>query len=221
VAGLVLLAAGQALASPVKFPRRLIDAQPVDLTPLFKWWTNHSGARPMTAWVHITGTVIATNAYGWVVNATVDAARTARPGQTNTPVAAGPIRLVLRNPPVRDFADFDQLRDRLRTIDAQKEGLSAQAGDAETQERDLRQRQSGLDQQGKMSRQMTGGRQALVQQQKQADEQMKDLDQERQEIQARLADYPSQDRYVLDCMVLNTGQALSGLLLFDHGAVSP
>jgi hypothetical protein len=220
-AELVFLAAGQAQANPIKSPKRLIEAQPVDLTPLFKWWANHSGTRPMTAWVHITGTVVATNSFGWVVDATVDAARNTRPGQTNSPPAAQPMRLLLKNPPVRDFAEFERLRTQLTAVESEREALAAQAGETEAQQRDIAQRQTTLDQQGKMYRQMTGERQVLARQENQVGDQMKSLDQQRQEIRERLADYPNQDRYVLDCMALSTGQAVSGFLLFDHGAVSP
>src|SRR5258708_256074 len=69
-AGLILLA-GSSPASPMKNPQRWVGEQKIDLTPLFQWWAKHAGERPLTAWIHVTGSIVQTNAWGWVVNARV------------------------------------------------------------------------------------------------------------------------------------------------------
>src|SRR5437667_7193782 len=52
-------------ANPLENPRRMVGGNTVDLSPLFRWWSKHDGERPLNAWVHVTGSVIGTNAWGW------------------------------------------------------------------------------------------------------------------------------------------------------------
>jgi hypothetical protein len=217
VAALAILWIAGAQADPAKSPKRMINGQTVDLSPLFRWWTDHNGARPLTAWVHLTGTVVATNAYGWVIRGTVE---TVRPGATNSEPSAVPISVVLKNPPVEDMTEFEQLSDQAKTLKAEKDNLSAQAGAAAERSEGIAQQQQGMGQQGKAYRQMSGERQALNQQENQASDQAKDLDEQLRQVQLRLASYPNPNNYVLDCVALSTGLAVSGMLLYDHGAVS-
>src|ERR1041385_5018948 len=77
---LVLSAAFEpAQANPLKSPRRTINQYVVDLNPLFRWWTNRAGARPLEAWVHITGQIVGTNAWGWVLHAHIGESGRANP----------------------------------------------------------------------------------------------------------------------------------------------
>ena len=61
-----------AQANPLKGPRRAINQYIVDLNPLFHWWTNRAGERPLDAWVHITGRNVGTNSWGWVLHAHIE-----------------------------------------------------------------------------------------------------------------------------------------------------
>src|SRR5262252_6910694 len=93
-------------ADPLKFPKRTVNGVAVDLNPLFRWWTNHSGTRPLTAWVHVTGAIVGTNSLGWTVQGTVER-RSDLPDESE-PEKSSP-SFILRNPPLSDLAKFDEL----------------------------------------------------------------------------------------------------------------
>jgi hypothetical protein len=64
--------AGVLCASPARYPKCAIAGQPVNLLPLMEWWSQRVGPRPLSAWVHATGRIVGTNAYGWTVEGSVD-----------------------------------------------------------------------------------------------------------------------------------------------------
>jgi hypothetical protein len=127
----VVVVCGTLLASPLKAPKRMINGQMVELTPLFKWWAKRDGQRPLTAWVHITGKIVGTNGWDWVVEAQIEKTdRPNRPEEAGHRTEGGPTRIVLREPPVQDRAEFEQLSAQLKTLTAQHAALAGQEADA-------------------------------------------------------------------------------------------
>ena len=72
-------------AGPARFPKRIVNGQAVDLTPLLDWWTKREGVRPLQAWVRVTGSIVGTNALGWTVEGTVETPAEISDPQTNAP----------------------------------------------------------------------------------------------------------------------------------------
>ena len=98
-----------AQANPLKGPRRTIDQHIVDLHPLFQWWTNRAGERPLEAWVHITGHIVGTNSWGWVLTAHIEEAVHAKGEATDRSAGKIAANIILKNPPRADQAEFENL----------------------------------------------------------------------------------------------------------------
>jgi len=191
-------------ASPLKEPRRMVNGQAADLTPLFHWWTNHDGNRPLTAWVHVTGSIVGTNTWGWVVQGEIE--KTAQT-LTRTPASSAGGRIILRNPPLQDRIEFETWSAQLKSLEEQRAKVA------------------GLESQAKKSLQSIGhGRsyraqhQQLQQTETEARAELRPLDQQIKDLKGRLASYPPGEHYSLDCFALDTGQAYGGVPLLDHGA---
>jgi hypothetical protein len=212
---LALLAVPALQASPLQYPKRVIDEHTVDLSPLFHWWTNHHGSRPLTGWVHVTGSVTDSNAMGWMVEARVDDPRHAAGDK-------GPDRqvsILLRNPPVDNKAEFDRLKDELNALNAEHSRLTAA-------EAELRTRAQAMSKEQRASRRSRGSSQALTQASranKQSEarlkQQLKPVDQQLQQLKTRLAAYPNSDHYIVDCFALESGSRYNGAPVYDHGMV--
>jgi hypothetical protein len=212
-AGLVLVLTLPAAASPVKSPRRVVDQRTVDLSPLLHWWTNHTGLRPFTAWVHVTGNVVGTNAYGWVVDAQVEAH--ARPGQeegTDSAAAGGAKRILLRHPPLQDRAAFEQLAARLKVLNQQR----AQAEGAESQARNYLHPGSNGVHRVHYKGQGFANREAH-EVEKNATASKQELDKQIKDAKSKMAAWPNSERYELDCFALDTATELNKLPLYEHG----
>ncbi len=213
----VLLAAGSSLpATPLKAPKRTVDGRTVDLSPLFKWWAKHDGKRPLAAWVHVTGTVVATNAWGWVVEAQLE--KTDHPNrQTEDKPATttGPTRIVLREPPLQDRALFEQLSSQLKTLNAQHATLAGQEAQAKNRADALNREQHA----NHHSRALAAEHRQVVQVENQAKQELKPVDQQIQDLKKKLAAYPNPDHYEVDCFALDTQRVYNGLPLYDHGQV--
>lgn len=203
----------------MKAPRRLIDNQAVDLNPLFKWWTNHAGARPLTGWVHISGTILATNNWGWVVERKIERAtnRNSKPDSGAEPKE--PDKLLLLHPPLQDLAEFERLKTELQTLNGNRQKII----EAETQ---AKNRAQALSQEQKAAGRNNFQTRALAQESKQANRfsdqakaQLKLLDQQIQPLKNKMASYPSPDRYLIDCFALDTGKEAQSMAVFDHGSV--
>jgi hypothetical protein len=212
IAGMVLTVAAAASASPLKAPKRVVNQQTVDLTPLFHWWTNQSGARPLTAWVHVTGNVVGTNSYGWVLEGKVEAS--VRPGQEEGAASAngsGPKRILLRHPPLQDRAAFEQLAAQYKAWNGQR----AQAASAESQAHTFLHGSNGVHQ--VRFKRHAWQRQELAATEKDAAASKKALDKQLQDLKAKLAAWPSPDIYQLDCFALDTRTEQNRLPVYEHG----
>jgi len=190
------------MATPLKGPKRLINEQTVDLPPLFHWWTRHEGARPLAAWVHITGSITATNAMGWVVTAQVeDTGRPARSPAANT--RGGAEHIILRNPPLQDLVEFERLTAQLHALNHQHDEVEHVEHTAEN---------AG---QGHHHAHKQAAQAKAVETEAKAE--IKPLDQQIQDLKHKLGEYPSAERYEVDCLALDVSQVYQGLPVYDHG----
>lgn len=203
-------------ASPLKDPKRLIRGQTVNLTPLFGWWTNHEGARPLTAWVHVTGSIVGTNAWGWVVEAQVES--TSQPGKAEvTPTVKGQSKILLRNPPLQDAAEFESLAAQLKALNEQHAKLAGAEQRARNDLQTSARVQADYRRQGIRDRSVSRENRVDKQVETQAKAELRPLDRQIQDVKARLTAYPSGEQYSVDCFALETGQAYGGMAMFDHG----
>ena len=187
-------------ANPLKDAKRVVSGRTADLTPLFHWWTNHAGARPLAAWVHVTGPIVGTNVSGWILAAQVET--TERP-VARTPALGTGSKIILRNPPLQDRAEFESLVSQLKLLSAQHDGLA------------------GVEDRAKKDAQAAGRAKYRARQDKQVESEAKaelrPLDRQIQDVKTKLATYPNAEQYSVDCFALDTGQAFGGIAVFDHG----
>jgi hypothetical protein len=200
-------------AGPLKNPRREVGAQIVDITPLLHWWTNHAGARPLTAWVHVTGNIVGSNSYGWIVDATVEASH--RPGQDEAAAGGGGRkRIVLSHPPLQDRAAFDEMTAQLKSLEDQR----TQANALETQANNYIHPGGGNAVRPHFAKNTWDLREAKAVQQ-QAAAQVRELDKQIKDLKARMAaSWSNTQHYEVDCFALDTGQDQNRLPLYEHGA---
>jgi len=204
---------GIAAASPLKGAHRTVNGQGVNLTPLFQWWTNRHGARPLSAWVHITGTIVGTNGFNWVVHANVeDTGRYKGDEDAKRPAITGDQRILLRTSPVSDRAEFE----RLVALDKQLKSERGQTAKVESQAKSQAQ-SSGTTYHGRRSRAQAVAHAQAQQTEHEAQGELKDLDKQIKDVETKLASYPNKDHYSVDCFALDTGIIQNGLPVFDHG----
>ncbi len=201
-------------ANPVKDPKRVVNEQTVDLTPLFHWWTNHTGARPLHAWVHLTGTVVATNSLGWEIEGHSDATHHTTGAASQSQTHASENRLVLRNPPAAEKGDFEKLSAQLKDLNRQRSQLATQQTNAKNQANTLAH-----------SAPRTRLRNAELRQahavQSEAGRELRSVDSAIATLKKKLAAYPNTDHYVLDGFGLDTGERFGTLPVYDYGMVLP
>jgi outer membrane murein-binding lipoprotein Lpp len=187
-------------ANPLKEPKRVVSGRTADLAPLFHWWTNHAGARPLVAWVHVTGSIVGTNVSGWILEAQVE---TTERTVARTPALGTGSKIILRNPPLQDRAEFDSLLAQLKLLNAQHDGLA------------------NVEDRAKKDARAAGRAKYRARQDKQVESEAKaelrPLDRQIQDVKTKLATYPNAEHYSVDCFALDTGQAFGGMAVFDHG----
>ena len=199
----------------------MIDGQAVDLSPLFHWWTNHQGARPLTAWVHVSGSIVGTNAWGWTLEARVEPSSIAGTGKASGPNSGQP-RLILKNPPLQDRAQFESLADQLNQLEEQHRQLSEQLTNATNQSHEIAAQQKSNRQNRVRSRALAQEAQQVKQMSNQDQSDLKALDKQLQEVRARLAVYSNAKTstvYTVDCLALETGLEYNGVPVYDHGSI--
>jgi hypothetical protein len=185
--------------------------QTVDLQPLFRWWTNRHGDRPLYAWAHITGAVVATNSWGWTIEGYLDAPPARTHGSARERASAvGKLKLALRHPPLSDLEDFSQLAAELKALNDQSQALSNVVKTAANRLRDI-----GRNTQH--SRALAVQIQQLHITHDQAKAQLANLRPLLADCHAKLAAFPDPKKYVLDCLALDMEQEVNGLPIFDYG----
>jgi hypothetical protein len=210
------------VASPVQHPKRSINSCIVDLNPLFKWWSKHEGPRPLSAWVHITGSVVGTNALGWIVEARVEGASArggAEEGKSTAASSQTPLKILLQRPPVEDLAEFEQLSSRLSALNAQRANIAGEEAQARTRDQAVVEQQHAAGRNRVRSRLLALEDKQLKQSENGAKTEGKSLDDQIKEIKAKLAIYPSNDHYEVDCFALDLQNNYGRLPVYDHGWV--
>ena len=207
----VLLVAG-VHANPLHDPKRLLNGQTVSLTPLFQWWTNHAGSRPLAAWVHVTGSVVGTNSWGWIIEGRVEhtAAASAADG--------GSGRVLLRHPPLQDRAEFENLSAQLRTLEEQRAGVAGVEAAAQNRASAISQEQSTYRKYGVRNRALSREDRVVKNTENQAKAELKPIDQQIADLKKQLGRYPNPNQYEVDCFALDTGQVYDRMLLYDYGS---
>jgi hypothetical protein len=189
-------------AAPINDPRRVVSGRTIDLTPLFHWWTNHSGDRPLRAWVQVRGTISSKNASGWVIsgNAERSSAKTGESdGQSSTAVAAH--QFLLKHPPIQEEAEFERLHQELTQANAERGRVSNEESNAKSASHHTRGRAST------QAHRVEHADEAAI----------KSLDQKLSDLKKKLAAYGSSDHYQVDAIALDTGAESSRLPVFDYG----
>jgi hypothetical protein len=218
---LLLLALCSLQASPLKAPRRLVNGQLVELKPLFTWWTNHSGPRPLAAWVHLTGPVTGTNSLGWIIDANIEATASRSKASAADAVGKGREKVVLQRPPVDDLVEFERLTADLKNLNQERGGVSNEETQAKSQQQTVGSQRTQFRYNRANSRLLAQEEQQLRHIDDQAKAQLKLLDQQIQALKSRLAGFPSQDHYEVDCFALEESRSYEHMPLYDHGLDYP
>jgi hypothetical protein len=212
---LLVLVALALHANPAREPKRLVNGRTADITPLIKWWTNHSGTRPLTAWVHVRGPIVGTNAGCWVVAAHVERAHR---DETSSDDSG---KVLLKNPPLQERAEFEQLSAQLKSLEQSRGQVHAQEEQAKSQADALHKQETANRRLGYRSRALAAENRQAKQTENEAKAELKPLDQQIQNLKKKLAIYPTTDHYEVDCfaLALALDQNHGGLYLYDHGVV--
>jgi hypothetical protein len=205
-------------ATPLQHPQRLVNTYTVNLTPLFKWWTKHEGPRPLSSWVHITGSIVGTNAAGWILEAQVEGREPDKgTASQSSDSVHGQTRIILRSPPLEDLAAFESLNAELKTANEQRSTLAAEQSRVKAKEQAVAEQQHNSN--GARSRLLAVENRQLKAAEDHAKAEQKPLDERMKEIQAKLSAYPKSDHYVVDCFALDMQYEFDRLPVYDHGRV--
>ena len=200
------MAVGPVHASPLKHPKRVVEGRTVDLVPLFRWWTNQSGTRPLSAWVHITGPIVATNSAGWVIAAHPDhPSAEARGASTSEMPPGGQWRIILKHPPLAEAAEFATLKEQVTQLEAEHTQLEATIKTLSHPH--VRGRGAGA-----VNAQIKASAQGPKNDLQAVDLQIKNC-------RAKLATFPDPETFRVDCLALDTGQDRGALPIYDYGFV--
>lgn len=204
--------AGPALhAGPLKDPKRFVDGHTVDLAPLFHWWTNHSGPRPLRAWVHVRGPIVGTNVWGWTVEAQLDSSPArAKVSAPEGATPGGRMRVVLKHPPLREQALFGDLAAQLKTLNDQHQALSTVVSNAASRLHQIKAV-------AHRSRALNLEAREVELAESQAKAQLGPVEHQLRDCRAKLAAYPNPASYSVDCLALDTGEELRTVPVFDYG----
>jgi len=208
---------GGLCANPAKDAKRAISGQTVDLTPLVEWWKHRSGDRPLAGWVQVTGRVVGTNAYGWTVEGKVDDPLTDGDKESRT---ASHSKFILKSPPVQELTMFNQLDTRLSQLKTQRDELNREIKSDDRREEKLSEKHKGSTKRARARAHKAN----LRMKQTQADEKntrdrLEAVEKEIKEVEKLRKDISEGNRYTVDCFALRLNLQLSGLPIYDHGAV--
>jgi hypothetical protein len=206
----------RANGSPLKDPRRSIAGHVIVLTPLFTWWAKHEGPRPLSAWVHLTGSIVGTNTAGWILEAKVEKTEHVSLAATESESPGSP-RIILRNPPLQDRAEFDALRAQLTELNQQHAMVAGEEAQAKNRADAIAREERANRRNGFRARALGIEARQVSSAEKQAKSELQPLDQQIQALKKKLAAYSNAERYDVDCFALDTGQEYRRMPIYDHG----
>jgi DNA-binding TFAR19-related protein (PDSD5 family) len=190
-------------------PKRVVDGRTVDLTPLFHWWTNRHGSRPLTAWVRVGGAVTATNSLGWVISGHPEKSSAHAKQNGREPANRDPSQFILKDPPLEEAADFARLHQELKQAQAEKARLQSEASTAKAQEAQVQKAMRGA-----LRAHATGQLRGI---EKADTNLMKSVDRTIAQLKQKLSVYPNQDHYEVNSIALDTGTKYNDLPVYDRG----
>lgn len=205
-------------ASPTQHPKRNINLYTIDLSPLFKWWSRHEGPRPLSSWVHITGSIVGTNAGAWIVEAKVDGAKPETDNNASSS-ARDPVKILLLNPPAEDLVEFEQLTSRLNELTIHRASLAGEESQARMHEQAVAGQQRVIRRNSAELRLLAAEEKQLKQVESTDQTEQRNLDEQIKEIKAKLAVYSKIDHYEVDCFALELRYDYGRLAVYDHGRV--
>jgi predicted phosphatase len=211
-AALIFFSSRPALADPLKDPKRIVSGGTVDLSPLFQWWPKQKDDRPLAKWSHVTGEIVGTNSWGWILEA-----HTTVPNPENGERKDQQGKIVLRNPPIHDRLVFDTIFAQRKALEAKKSALNSEAQAAAKHLEQLSDQRKANKQTGASSRGLNAQSARWTQAEKSAKDAVKALDVQLQAIEKQLKPFPNRDRYLVDCFALSFSEKADGLAVFDYG----
>jgi hypothetical protein len=209
---LALVVACDLEASPVRYPKRAVNEQTVDLTPLFHWWTNKSGSRPLRLWAHVTGSVIGTNSWGWELEAQSDQPHQSGSKGTQLQTSETGAHLILKNPPASEKGEFERLSAQLAALKDRRPHLTQEQSQAKAQA-------SMVAHSGEPARVRNLKTREARFVEAEAGREIKTVDASIAELKKKLAGYPNTQQYEVDCFAFFTGQEFRGMPVYDFGSV--
>lgn len=214
------LLAESSLADPARDPKRLVNNFTIDLTPLCKWWQKKDGPRPLSAWIHLTGSVVGTNSGAWIIEGKPDGSdnnKTARDEGSAAAASTEPARFLLLNPPVEDLLEFQRLSDRLAQLNRKHAELVSQATEAHSRDAAVTEQERALGRNRAQARVLATEDKQLKSLENHAKTDQKLVEQEIKELKSKLAAYPKPDQYVLDCFALDKHGEHQQMPVYDYG----
>ena len=217
----ILAEAGQQLPC-CRSPNRVFDDDLyVNLTPLFKWWTNQQDGvsvsaftlRPLSSWKRITGTKTKDLSFAWMLDATVFTSPTV---QTNE-------QIILQRPPKNQENEFDTLKSQVAQLAEQvTNAMKSYQADIKTEDR----AQARYDAASRSWR-WKGRLDASVYSQQTTEErdaanaalnEQKQYQSELDAAKSQLSAFSNSDgKFKIDCFALETGRIYEGLPVYDTG----
>jgi hypothetical protein len=206
-AATLLLLVPQAHAEPLRYPKRAIGSASVDLAPLFRWWTNHLGERPLVAWVHVSGAIVGTNSLGWIVEGTADR----RSDATNNSASGNASnKFVLKTPPLADRTKFEDLLAQRAELEAKLKNATGQTQELTAEKKNVRRNRA-------LSNQLNQNISESKSSETGAKDELRTFDKQFEPYGVK----PGADaKYKVDCFALDLQQEQNGLRVYDHGHYS-
>lgn len=196
-------------------PRRSLNGVTVDLSYLFRWWTNHEGDRPLRAWVRVAGPILATNIAGWVLEANVEASAPAADGAEAAPKEHA--KIILKHPPAQEFGEFQRLSDELKDLEEQHAKLSAQETSAQKRAESAAAHansRNGLRGEAYFQKEQQYNQNATD-----AQDQIKALDKQIKDLHTKLEVFSPSAKFTVDTFALDLHQQYGGMPIYDRGFV--
>jgi hypothetical protein len=188
-------------AAQIRSSKRIVSARTIDIVPLVRWHQRAGeGARPLTAWLLVTGRLAGQTAYGWKVTGHLDNEPQARP-------------FIIKNPPLESLNEFNRLKAQFNQLLQRQTRLNADLATAQYlyEQTDANYKRFGY---------VRYGGDLLDQRLDQVNRIKASI--ARLDADIREFDTLGQDlrgEFTVRCFAVKTGQALTGMLVYDHGYV--
>jgi hypothetical protein len=188
-------------AGELRSVKRVVNGRTMDITSLVRWQMDPgSAARPLKAWVLVTGRLSGQTAYGWQVTGSIDGQPQPRP-------------FIVKNPPTESLAEFNRLKQQFTLLTQRQDRLNAQFQSAQQlyEQTDAEYLRMGY--------LRFGG--DLLDQRRRAVADLRadgaDLDKQIQAFDTRGQDLRGE--FAVRCFAIKTAQPFNGMVVYDHGYV--